>query len=475
MKKIILFLFIIVISNTLYNCDETYDVPNDLTVQNFIWKGLNSYYLWQNEIDDLKDNRFTSQGQLNSFLSTEKPKNLFKSLLYDPENIDKWSWIVQDYVVLEQYFSGITKNNGMEFGIVEYYEDSFEYFGYVRYILPNSDAEAKGIQRGDIIYGINGTQLNEDNYIDLLYRNDIYTVNFGTYSNTGSGVTIIPNGINISLVKEELTENPIHTLKTFTINGKNIGYLFYNQFTANFDSQLNQAFAQLQIEGVSNLILDLRYNGGGSVRTAVDIASMITGQFSNQLFAKEKWNDKWQAHFENNHPEYLINNFNNTLRTGETINSLGLNKIIILATGSSASASELVINGLNPYIDVKLIGTKTHGKYVGSVTLYDSYTFQKDDPTLNKNHYYAMQPIVLEMVNKSGINDKDGFDPNIYLPEDFNNLGVIGDIDEPLLAAAIGEITTRRRKLKTNFNTSKIVSDSKSNSPIYNNMYVDLK
>jgi C-terminal processing protease CtpA/Prc len=221
----------------------------------------------------------------------------------------------------------------------------------------------------------------------------------------------------------------------------------YNAFTSTYDTQLNDAFAQLKAAGATELILDLRYNSGGSVQTSVYLASMITGQFNGQLFAKEKWNTELQTWFEANHPDWIENNFTNTLvKTTEsgtveyTINSLNLNKVYVITTGSSASASELIINGLKPYIDVITVGTTTSGKYTGSITLYDSDTFGRTGANLNPRHTWAIQPIVLETVNKLGANDKDGFEPTIEIIEYVSDFQELGLETEPLLAKAIEQI-----------------------------------
>lgn len=472
MKKIITYTFTLFLIISLFNCTDKDEVPTDLEVQNFIWKGLNLYYFWLDEKPDLQDDRFTTQNQLNSFIEGKEPFDLFNSLLNDPENTDKWSWIVDNYIALEELFAGTTKNNGMEFGLVGFSETSEEVFGYVRYIIPNSDASGKDIHRGDIIYGINGSPLTRSNYKQLLFETDSYTVNFGTFQIVNDAIEVTPNNISISLTKAELTENPVHTVMTHDIGGHKIGYIFYNQFVRGFEEELNDAFLQLTNENVTDLVLDLRYNGGGAVSTAVNLASMITGQFDNQLFASKQFNHKIQLLLTGEADGVIEDNFQTNINNGQAINSLNLNKIYVLVTGNSASASELIINGLKPYIDVELIGTKTHGKYVGSVTLYDSDSYGKDDSTLNPNHFYAMQPIVLEIVNKLGENDKDGFEPDINLPENYADLGVIGDVDEPLLAAAINAIIGTRSPVK-NVKQLPVISNSKANNFAQNNMYVD--
>ncbi len=467
---------IILIIFGLTRCEKREQISTELEVQNFVWKGLNAYYLWQEDVPDLQDNRFSNQNALNDYISTQQPEELFENLLYKRDEIDKWSWIVTDYVALEQLFAGVRKSNGMQFGLVAISENEQQIFGYVRYVIPNSEAASLGIHRGDILYGINGQQLTRNNYQDLL-SSESYTVNFGTFSIANSTPNITPNDVNIELNKEVLNINPIQLVTTYEENNHKIGYILYNQFVSNYDEQLNDAFLQLKNEGIKDLVLDLRYNGGGSVQTAVNLVSMITGQYTNELFAKEKWNSKWQSYLEANHPEYLTNNFTDKLSNGTAINSLNLDEITILVTGNSASASELVINGLNPYITVNLIGTTTHGKYVGSVTLYDSDSYRKDDNTLNTNHHYAMQPIVLEMVNKLGENEKNGFAPTSYLPEDFANLGILGDPNEPLFRMAIDQILGLRRPVlsKNQQLNFKPISDDGLNNPFLSNMYVDLK
>ena len=159
---------------------------------------------------------------------------------------------------------------------------------------------------------------------------------------------------------------------------------------------------------------------------------------------------------------------------GSAIASLNLTKIYILTSKSTASASELVINGLAPYIDVVQIGDFTIGKNVGSITLYDSPDFSKN--SVNPNHKYAMQPIVLKIVNKDGFGDYqvNGLTPDVQLLENLGNLPPLGDTSEPLLAAAINMITASGRPIPQNpekqFDHFK---DSKSLDGLRDQMYTD--
>jgi C-terminal processing protease CtpA/Prc len=425
------------------SCDDKDDipVPSNLQINDFVWKGLNLYYYWQADSPDLADTRFTTQSQLNSFLlNYSTPESLFEHLIV-ARSTDRFSVIFSDYEVLQNVLQGTAKNNGVDYGLVFKQGSSNEIFGWVRYVLPNSDASGKPIQRGDIFYAINGTPLTINNYQQLLSA-ESYTLNLADFN----GGAITPNGESVNLTKTEYIENPVYYTNVYTYGDKKIGYLVYNGFFAGFDSQLNQAFSSFSAEGITHLIVDLRYNSGGSVNTATYLASMITGQFNGQVFAKQQWNQKVEDFYDANNPELLINRFTNSLGNGTPISSLNLNKVYMITSKGSASASELLINGLTPYINVVQVGDVTTGKNVGSVTLYDSPTFGSQNK--NPNHKYAMQPIVLKIVNKNGFGEyQDGLQPTTLLKENFGNLGVLGNVNEPLLSTTIGIITANGRMM----------------------------
>lgn len=472
MKKIKILLASLVLGALAFQSCEDMD-DNAVPVNDFIWKGLNLYYLWQQDVPNLADDRFATQQNLNSFLeSYASPESLFESLLYrkfpDGSNADRFSVIFSDFRVLENVLQGVSTSTGIEFGLAYTDESKTTIFGYVRYVLPGTDAATKNIKRGDIFYAVNGTVLTASNYQGLLGA-ESYTLNLATYND---GV-ITPNGQEVSLVKKEYAENPVYDVKVFNEGGHTIGYLMYNGFYSNYDANLNDAFGQLASQGVTELVLDLRYNSGGSVRTAAYLGSMITGQFNGQVFAKQQWNSKLQKYYEENNASSLLNLFSAQLSNGTAINHLNLNRVYILATGSTASASELVINCLKPYIGVTVIGDTTVGKNVGSVTLYDSPDFSKKGR--DGSHRYAMQPIVLRTVNKAGFGEySSGISPDIQHKEDLGNLGVIGTVNEPLLAEAIAAITgtgrTGRYREPKQFNN---VKDSKSMRRFGTEMYLD--
>ncbi len=461
--KCVLLLFLFTLSFACEDIDD-HPIPSGLQVNDFIWKGMNLYYLWQEDVPNLADNRFDNPTELNNFLrGFNNPTTLFNALRID-NTIDRFSMIYSDYDVLEGVLSGNTLNNGMDYGLRYKSGSTTDIYGWVRYIIPNSDAATKPIARGNVFYAINGTPLTIDNYKSLL-ANETYTVNLADYD----GGTITPNGQSVTLTKTALAENPILLSSVIPQGTHNIGYLVYNGFYSSYDSQLNTAFGSFIGQNVTDLVLDLRYNSGGSVNTATKLASMITGQFTGQLFAKQQWNNKVQTYFEDHNPGSLNNNFIGGL------NSLNLNKVYVLTTKSSASASELVINCLKPYVTVVQIGDTTTGKNVGSVTLYDSPTFAKVD--VNPSHKYAMQPIVLKIVNKNGFGDYTaGITPTTLLRENLTNLGILGNVAEPLLNTAINQIIGSGKRLpETTSVIHRDFTDAKAINPLRSEMYVERK
>ena len=473
--KSILFLFVLTFA--LQSCEDEDDVkaPAELQVNDFVWRGLNTYYLWQADVPNLADDRFSSSGELNSFLAGySNPEVLFQDLLNKPVSkypgnaIDRFSWIVDDYTVLEQELNGITKNNGVDFKLSRVAEGSNDVVGYVRYIIPNSDASNKDIKRGDLFTAVNGTKLTVSNYQSLLLGSDTYTLNFADYN----GSSYVLNGKSLSLTKTTLEENPILLNKVITSGSHKIGYLMYNGFYQEYDSQLNEAFGELKAQGVTDLVLDLRYNGGGSVRTATRLASMITGQFEGEIFSKRQYNFKLMARMGADDLEELNERFVTSFG-GNTVNGLNLATVYILTTSNTASASELVINGLKPYINVVQIGETTIGKNVGSMTLYDSKSFNKIN--VNPNHKYAMQPLIFKISNAADFGDYiGGLVPTYVQYEYFTSYGILGDPAEPLLNLAISKITgSAAKKIQTDHGlVLPYISDSKKINGLRNEMYL---
>lgn len=435
---IYLFLFSLLFTSCFEDNDDNGALASE--INDFVWKGMNAAYLYKQEIPDLDNDRFNDSEEYASYLNDyTSPENLFESLIYERDNIDKFSLIVDNYIELEQYLSGVSLSNGLNYGLVYLPNSNNEIFGYVRYVNNGSAADLANINRGDIFRSIDNITLSIDNYSDLLSQ-EIYTVNFANYFNNDtediSDDIIELNDINIELQKVPLIKNPVHHYSTLDYSGGKIGYLMYNQFVSNYDDYLKTIFSEFKSNSVDELILDLRYNPGGSINSAIVLASLITGQFENEIFNTEQWNNDIQNYWINNNPEYLINRFT-TFQS-----SLSLSRVYILTTRSSASASELIINCLKPYINVVQIGTPTYGKYQASVTLYDSENFSNQN--VNRSHNYALQPLVLKTLNVNGVTDYyNGINPDYEYEERAFDMGQVGDLNEPMLNFTLDIIESR--------------------------------
>ncbi|MDO6471960.1 S41 family peptidase [Maribacter sp. 1_MG-2023] len=482
MKKIL----VLLVAAVAFSCskDDDLSLPNtvdpdgsaDVEVQDFMWKAMNFWYFWQANVDDLADDRFESteegRAEYTAFLDSEDdPAVFFENKLQYIE--DRFSFYNEDYRELTNSLAGISKSNGLEFGLVRF-QDSEDIFGFVRYIVPNSNASTVEIQRGNLFTGVNGQTLTTSNYIDLLFgENDTYILNMADFDNGN----ITPNDVEVPLTKQEgLAENPVFIAKSFTIAGENIGYIMYNQFTNEYDDDLYSAVEDLKSAGITNLVMDLRYNPGGSVNTTRLLASMIYGTNTSDLFLRKRYNDKLQEQFNDSQLEI---NFADKVN-GKNINTLGLTKLYVLTSSSSASASELLINSLEPYMDVIQIGDVTRGKNEFSTTLVDdrdnSYLYTPSRVNnINPDNQWAIQPLIGRNENADGFFDfTSGLQPDYELKEDYSNLGILGEENEPLLAKAIELITgaTGKRDFTVKYPIN-IISSSKENSLMSDKMVDD--
>lgn len=463
--KIKLYFLLVCCSLSFTSCfedlDDNIQVASTLDIQNFIYRGLNYFYLYKEDTAELANDAFANQNELNGFLDNfDSPETLFD---YLKSSQDRFSILVDDYFELENALNGITLSNGMEFGLVLYPDQSGNVFGYVRYIIPNTSAASEGLDRGVIFNTIDGQQITETNFAELLSTNS-YTIGLADFD----GENVTPTGEMVTLIKAEVAENPILISRTLDVNNQKIGYLMYNAFTKSYGSELNAVFGQFKSDGITDLILDLRYNGGGSVENATDLASMITGQFNGQIFYTEIWNADRQGEYAS------PGKFDNVIQNGDPTNSLNLNKVYVLTTKRSASASELVINGLDPYIQVIQVGGTTTGKFQASFLLYDAPAPNFSKSQANPNHTYAMLPLVFKTANAAGYTDFiDGLSPEIELNEDYTNLGTLGEINEPLLEAALNDIFPPPVPRQFRRSSFEEISESKASNILYQIMLAE--
>jgi C-terminal processing protease CtpA/Prc len=467
-------------------------VPEAAEVNSFVWTYMHDWYLWNDKVPGLTNTYYQmltktspnyqrNKDSLNAFLNKySDPSVLFNDILYQHNVVDKWSFIESDYTVIENWINNVSKSMGFDYRLYRYSSNPDNLFGVVQYVLPGTPADKAGIKRGNLFTKIGGTQPTISNYQDLIAK-DSYSLTLATLSNN----TLVPSGESPVMTAVEITEDPVFLSKVLTVNGAKVGYLVYNGFTSSFDLELNTAFQQLKNAGITKLILDLRYNGGGSVQSSVYLASMIYTTNTSKLFAKSVYNSiltpEFNSHFG---ASYFLSFFADKINT-TAINSLNLSDIYFIVSGQTASASELLINGLKPYMNVKLIGTTTVGKYVASTTLYD-YAMDSSGNLIPdgkggyvkvSNHKYAMQPIIAKYSNSLDVSDfVNGFTPDINAPEDIGNMLPLGDENETMLKATLDNIKGLKSQgvvSRSSLANSRFVFGSKERNRFSRDMYVD--
>ncbi|MCS2469807.1 S41 family peptidase [Bacteroides uniformis] len=315
-------------------------------------------------------------------------------------------------------------------------EDNYTIYFFVQGVYPNSPAARAGIKRGSSIMQINGEKLTMNNYwqhyLDLLIPASAFSLKIteedmegGTQEKDISSEAMYCNPVLFSKVTTE-EETP----------GHRIGYLVYSGFEAGYDQELFDVFKEFKSQNITDLILDLRYNGGGHVISANLIATCIAG-------AKSEGKDKERMEKRNNKREeelFAYSNYEN-LATSLSAGALNLQHVYCIVGSGTASASELVINSLKGIdVEVTLIGKRTTGKNVGMEPV--EYTI--------RNNVYEVVPITFQIYNAKGVGDyENGFTPDIEIDENdpygrgdgYYIYRDYGSDKEFLYARAIQEIT----------------------------------
>ena len=318
----------------------------------FAFNMMNGYYLWR---DDMVE-------EIESWTYEDDPVQKVADLRYRDSSgklIDKWTRMMEDMRPFEGSVTGNTESFGFDFILYYATEDHSKVCIVVTFTYAGSPA-AQVLRRGDVILSLDGTEMTPDNYQDLI-RSKL---------NSGGTVKLgMLNGNSKTLTSSHIYENPVHTVRTFEFEGRKIAYLHYTGFTPRSASDLVPVFIEFGGWGAQELVLDLRYNGGGYMTTCTCLASLIAPAevLDNEVFIKEVYNSRFEE-------EETLFKSSLSVSDGETTYLvdvsqahawLNLERVWIITGGSSASASETLICGLKPYMDVHTVGQKTYGKFCG--------------------------------------------------------------------------------------------------------------
>jgi len=328
---------------------------------------------------------------------------------------DKWSFSMSYTEMMDLLQNGLTTGWGVGLG--------FDNQNILRilFVYDNSVMGKSGVKRGWQIKAINGKAVSSMTNSE---------VNSAIGNTSNSFLFVKPDGSEstIQMTKGAIVINSVLYSNIYLKGNKKIGYFVFSDFLGSSVKELNTLFDGFSRDGVTDIILDIRYNGGGTLDCADSLVAMLAGlPNKDKVYNTLAYNNK---HIRLGYSSII----------GLKRNSVKLDKLVVITTSSTASASELVISGLKPYLNMKLIGSKTHGKPVGMNI--------EGDTKLN----LAVAPISFRNVNSQGYSDYfDG------IPVDFNiNSNVNqdwGDLSDACLTAALNYIST---------GTAGVVSGTKS-------------
>ena len=386
----------ILVASILFSCsdDDNNNFSRDSkNIYETIDETMNEWYLWNKDLPNLSPSNYSSANEY------------FENLLV---NQDKWSYIAN----LDELIAYLENGTYVGYGLAFKYDLNGDL--RVKLIFEESPLAKKGISRGwklveinDFIIPNNSTENERKRVLDELEKS---SSTFIFENNLGEQKTITAN-------QQEIDQNSVLKYDVISYEGTQVAYLAFDSFLNSSESALNEAFEEFRAKEAKELVLDLRYNGGGSTTISNQLSSLITGNlYEGEVYSKVFHNDS-------------KNDKDFTYAFSKQSSAYGFNRVFIITTERTASASEMVINGLaaSPYLgpeNVILIGSKTHGKPVGM------YVFEEKELNL------AIVPISFSITN---VDDKgsyfEGIPVDYKISDDLSR--DFGDIDETNFRAAL--------------------------------------
>ncbi len=366
---------------------------------------LNDVYLFYRDIVLVDPNAYAT------------PEDYFRALLVKSK--DRFSFVEPQSVADAFFNAGQNIGYGAEF--------VFDANAHLRigFVDASGPLAAQNVTRGADITVVAGTPVSQ------LTRTQLNAFLFPASAGVSLALTVVDAGQTVSrditIVSANVTENPVPNVQVLNVaGGAKVGYLLFNDHIATSEAALIAAVTTLKAAGINDLVLDIRYNGGGFLYIASELARMIGGNaiVANATFEKLLYNDK---HPEKTNSPANTFPFYTTATTGQVLPTLDLSRVFVITAPGTCSASESIINGLTPFLSVIRIGGTTCGKPYGFIQTNNC-----------GKAYFAIQ---FQGVNNLGFGDyTTGFAPTCVVPDDFGH--ALGDVNEGRLAAAIAYRST---------------------------------
>lgn len=413
MKYLFLILFIFLLFFASCKKDDINDITNttaEKAARNALYDIVKEWYLWNDSIPEINVSDY------------KDPYELLDAVIYKP--IDRWSFVA-DYNAFVALYQGSFVGHGIRVGLDE--SDKAR----IVMIYKNSPLYSLGVRRGWIIKKLNDVDLAQ---VMISGDAEAYSNLFGpsTAGYTNKFLFTTPDSEDrlINSAKAAFQVNSVTMDTVFNLSSGKTGYLVFDEFITPSSQELAASFAYFKQQNVKDLILDLRYNSGGLHNVTTELASYISGLPASNIFLKS---------MHNKYKESL-----NEITYFKTVSSpLNLARLVVICTRETASASEEVINGLRPYIDVVCIGDTTYGKPTGMNT----WSF---------DNRYIFAPVTLKLVNKDDFGDFwEGFSPAKYVPDDITH--DFGDRNETCLSEAVHYMETGSVSTKAAYHYKRII------------------
>ncbi|HTY03573.1 MAG TPA: S41 family peptidase [Rhodocyclaceae bacterium] len=415
-----------------------------VTEKSWMRSYFDSAYLWYDQVPTVDANAAAYSGPMTDldYYGVPLPlSNYFEALKTTQTTAsgalrDRFSFTYPTKAWNDLSQSGVTAGYGIEWA---YISSSAPRSWRVAIVQAGSPAAAAGLQRGDTLLQVDG--------VDFVNGTDTDTLNNGLLPVSGTTHTLVlsragsATNITASMTaSDSVVINPVPIVEVITTATGKVGYLHFTDHIASSETMLISAISAFQAQGVTDLVLDMRYNGGGYLYIASELAYMIAGptRVSGKYFEKLQYNAKRTAdNTRSPTPFYntsCILNASYNCTNEQPLPTLNLGRVFVIAQGDTCSASEAVINGLNG-IDVNVI-------LIGGTTCGKPYGF-----TARDNCGVSYFPIEFMGTNYKGFGDyADGFTPvtanagGANLPgcptvDDFAHS--LGDTSEQMLATAL--------------------------------------
>jgi len=388
MRKIFYILIIPLVLTV--SCEFNNEESTVAKVNREIYYLMKDVYFWNYNVPNLDATSFSN------------PYDLLNNLMYP--QYDRWSSLL----TVDEYQSYFEEGTMVGFGFMPGLDNE----GKVRIAMlyRNTEMHNNGVRRGWIIEKVNGVVLTAENYSTLMGPATVgLQKNFEFTDNGG-------NPVALTITKAEINLTPVLHYETLNYTDKKIGYVVFQDFIETAFEELDEAFDLFTAEGIDEIIVDLRYNGGGRNDVAEYLGGLLIGRnYGDQPFVKIHFNRRYSM-------------FDTIYNVPSNPGGIDVDRVFFIGTENTASASELVINGVQPYVPSILTGDYTHGKPVGMI----SFFLEEDD--------YVLLPITFKYNNADDEGDfYEGLAPQILATDDITR--DFGDTEEEALAAVLNYIS----------------------------------